>query len=44
MIAEIRTATNGNYALGIERFTAEVSRMLQRRVTPGKARRLAKSD
>jgi putative transposase len=42
LIAEIRTATNGNYALGTERFSAEVSRMLQRRVTPGKAGRPAK--
>jgi len=28
LIAEIRTATHGNYALGNERFEAEVSLML----------------
>jgi putative transposase len=44
LIDEIRTATNGNYALGNERFTKEVSRMLQQRVTPGKPGRPAKSD
>ena len=44
LIAEIRTATNGNYALGNDRFKAEVSLMLQRRVTLGKAGRPAKPD
>jgi hypothetical protein len=44
LVAEIRTATNGNYALGNERFKAEVSLMLQRRVTPGKAGRPTKPD
>jgi putative transposase len=44
LIDEIRTATNGNYALGNERFAAEVSRMLQQRVTPGKPGRPAKSN
>jgi putative transposase len=44
LINVIRTATNGNYALGNERFTAEVSRMLQQRVTPGKPGRPARSD
>lgn len=44
LIAEIRTATNGNYALGSERFKTEVARMLQRRATPGKPGRPAKSD
>ncbi len=34
-IAEIRQATNGNYALGDDRFRDEVARMLNRRVTPG---------
>lgn len=34
-IAEIRQATNGNYALGDEEFRAEIARMLSRRVTPG---------
>ena len=44
LIDEIRVATNGNYALGNVRFTQEVSRMLQQRVTPGKPGRPAKSD
>lgn len=33
-IDEIRAATNGNYALGDERFRTEISAMLRRRVTP----------
>jgi putative transposase len=32
---EIRNATNGNFALGGERFKDEIARMLNRRVTPG---------
>lgn len=44
LLAEIRTATNGNYALGNEGFRTEISRMLQRRVTPGKPGRPVKSD
>ena len=38
-IAEIRAATNGNYVLGNNRFNEEISRMLKRRVTKGKAGR-----
>ncbi len=38
-IAEIRNATNGNYALGDERFRDEIARMLNRRVIPGKSGR-----
>jgi len=38
-IAEIRTATNGNYALGNERFKEEIGRMLRQRVMPGKSGR-----
>ena len=38
-IDEIRTATNGNYVLGSDHFKEEISAMLQRRVTPGKAGR-----
>lgn len=38
-INEIRKATNGNYALGSERFKAEIERTLQRRATPGKSGR-----
>ncbi len=36
---EIRKATNGNYALGDERFQEEIQRMLNRRATPGKSGR-----
>ena len=38
-ISEIRTATNGNYALGDKRFKDEIGRMLMQRVTPGKGGR-----
>jgi len=38
-IDKIRKATNGNFALGTSRFTDEISKMLGRRVTPGKAGR-----
>jgi putative transposase len=38
-IQEIRKATNGNYALGNERFKAEVEQALRRRATPGKSGR-----
>jgi len=40
-IAEIRDATNGNYVLGNNRFKEEISCMLKRRVTRGKAGRPA---
>jgi putative transposase len=36
LIDEIRTATNGNYALGNERFKDEIANMLKRRVAPGR--------
>ena len=36
MMADIRRSTNGNYALGNERFKQEIAMMLKRRVTPGK--------
>ena len=39
MIDEIRTTTNGNYALGSSRFQAQVAATLMRRVTPGKSGR-----
>lgn len=39
LVDQIRSATNGNYALGSLRFTAEVERVLGRRVTRGKPRR-----
>ena len=39
VIDKIRYATNGNYALGNERFKEEISQTLGRRVTPGKSGR-----
>ena len=39
LVDEIRRATNGNYALGNERFAKEVALALGRRVTPGKSGR-----
>ena len=33
---EIRSATNGNYALGNDRFTQQVSAAIGRRVVPGR--------
>jgi len=39
MTGEIRTATNGNYALGSSQFQAQVAAALGRRVTPGKSGR-----
>ena len=38
-IDKIRKATNGNFSLGSNRFADEISEMLGRRVTPGKAGR-----
>lgn len=38
-IAEIREATNGNYALGNDRFKVEIERMLKRRATRGRSGR-----
>jgi len=39
LVDEIRRATNGNFALGNARFSAEVASLLGRRVTPGQAGR-----
>ena len=39
VIDDIRKATNGNYALGNDRFKKEIAAALGRRVTPGKAGR-----
>ena len=44
LIANIRTATNGNYALGNQRFKSEVERTLRRRATPGKPGRPVNTD
>jgi putative transposase len=41
---EIRTATNGNFALGNESFRAALEVRLGRRVTPGRPGRPAKSE
>ena len=44
MVDKIRKATNGNYALGSERFAEEVALMLARRVPPGRSGRPRKPD
>lgn len=41
-LQEIRDATNGNYALGNERFKTEIEQALKRRATPGKSGRPAR--
>ena len=38
-VADIRSATNGNYVLGNKRFQDEIEKMLGRRVTQGKSGR-----
>ena len=38
-VDQIRSATNGNYALGNDRFAAQLASALSRRVTPGRAGR-----
>ena len=43
-IAEIRAAKNGNYVLSNNRFKEEISRMLKRRVTRGRAGRPARGN
>jgi putative transposase len=39
LVNDIRRSTNGNFALGSERFKKEISDMLKRRVSPGNAGR-----
>lgn len=39
MVDEIRRATNGNFALGNERFAAQVAEMIGRRASPGQSGR-----
>ncbi|MEA3241501.1 MAG: transposase [Pseudomonadota bacterium] len=39
LINEIRQSTNGNFALGNKRFKEEISKALDRRVSPGKSGR-----
>lgn len=41
-VNEIRNATNGNFALGNERFRTEIEQALKRRATPGKSGRPAR--
>jgi putative transposase len=43
LVDEIHRATNGNYALGDERFADEVAATLGRKVTPGRAGRPRKA-
>ncbi len=43
LVDEIRRATNGNFALGSERFGVELAQLLGRRVTPGKSGRPRKA-
>lgn len=43
-VKEIRQATNGNFALGNERFRIEIEQVLQRRAGPGKSGRPVKGD
>lgn len=40
-LGEIREATNGNYALGSDRFKTQIEQALKRRVTPGRSGRPA---
>lgn len=44
LMDEIRRATNGNYALGNERFAAQVAAALGRRVVPGTSGRPRKAS
>jgi putative transposase len=41
-IQDIRNATNGDYALGNDRFKAEIEQALKRRATSGKSGRPAR--
>ncbi len=44
LVGEIRSATNGNYALGGNRFQAQIAKALGRRVTRGTAGRPRKEE
>lgn len=44
LVEQIRFATNGNFSLGLGRFSAEIERTLGRRVTPGKPGRPRKNE
>ena len=43
LVSESRNATNGNYALGNDRFKSEIEQILKRRVTKRKPGRHAKT-
>jgi len=43
LVDELRSATNGNYALGNERFMRQMAAALGRRVTRGRAGRPARA-
>jgi putative transposase len=43
-VTEIREATNGNYALGNERFREEIAQTLRRRASRGKSGRPARNS
>jgi putative transposase len=43
LVDEIRRATNGNYALGNERFAEQVAAVLGRRAAPGRSGRPRKA-
>ncbi|MDZ4263309.1 MAG: transposase [Pseudomonadota bacterium] len=43
MVDEIRRTTNGNFALGNERFAAQIAEMIGRRASPGQSGRPRKS-
>lgn len=44
VVSDIRASTNGNFALGNERFKQEIAAMLSRRVTPARAGRSVKEE
>ena len=44
MVDEIRSSTNGNYALGSQRFQQQLTEMLGRRVIPGRSGRPKKPE
>ncbi len=44
LVDEIRKATNGNFAMGSDRFQEEVAKALGRRVTRGRSGRPRKKD
>ncbi len=44
LMEEIRKATNGNFALGSERFQKEIAAALGRRISPGKSGRPRKAN